>query len=209
MEIEQLRKELNNLLENLVDHSQSYSGNRQIPSLQISYALSKVNKMQETLILLKHLLQEEERQLKQKRTEAKPAPEAVIEQEEVQQQVVSTPEPEVIQQPVIESEPEVPIQETIIENEPTKEATPISNIEQLPITNLVDVFSLNDRYLYANELFDKDMSAFNEIVKTLDAFSNLSEAKSLLSETGTNRNWDEENEHVISFYSLVERRFLS
>ena len=62
MEIEQLRKELDHLLENVVDHSKDFTERRQIPSLEIGVVLAKINKMQddaerqkaETLLLQIH-----------------------------------------------------------------------------------------------------------------------------------------------------------
>ena len=47
MEIDEIRQELNDLLENVVDHSGRYTAERPIPSLEISFVLSKINKMQE------------------------------------------------------------------------------------------------------------------------------------------------------------------
>ncbi|MDF1673851.1 MAG: hypothetical protein P1U41_10105 [Vicingaceae bacterium] len=212
MEIEQLRKELNDLLDNVVDHSSNYSGNRQIPSLEISYVLTKINKMQETLIILKHLIKEEEKQIKKDKQQKR---QLVQKQENVINEVEKeTPEFNIQSEIVIEEkEVENSIQEKsedvkdqiIDEQEIT---TPITNIEQLPISKLVDAFSLNDRYLYANELFGKDMGAFNEVVKNLDSSNNFEEAKAILISIGSERNWDVEDENVLSFTNLVERRFL-
>lgn len=216
MEIEQLRKELNDLLDNVVDHSSNYSGNRQIPSLEISYVLTKINKMQETLIILKHLIKEEERQIKKdKQQQRQLAQAAVI--KEVQEEkiildvqpeiVVEEKQPEIVEPPIVEAEVE---RESIIKEEEVEEqpAAPFTNMEHLPITKLVDAFSLNDRYLYANELFGKDMAAFNEVVKNIDASNNFEDAKTILMSEGSERNWDVEDENVLSFTNLVERRFL-
>ena len=213
MEIEQLRKELNDLLENVVEHSNNYSGNRQIPSLEISYVLTKINKMQETLIILKHLVKEEEIQIKKekqlKRQQKEDAAKIEVEgnnslADNIIEEEIKIDEPIEI---VVEEEKtlaeEAPLKQPI--EEPTK---PITNIEQLPIAKLVDAFSLNDRYLYANELFNKDMGAFNEAVKNIDACANFDEAQTTLMDAGTTNNWDVENEHVLSFTNLVERRFL-
>lgn len=215
MEIEQLRKELNDLLDNVVDHSSNYSGNRQIPSLEISYVLTKINKMQETLIILKHLIKEEEKQIKkEKQHKREVAQEDNIKEVKVEINYQS----EVIEEgtPIIEEAIEELVEDIkeVIGNTQTPESqeeTPINpkaNIEQLPIAKLVDAFSLNDRYLYANELFDKDMAAFNESVKNIDVCMSFEEAQKILMDNGTQRNWDVENEHVLSFTNLVERRFL-
>lgn len=215
MEIAQLRQELNDLLENVVEHSQRYSGNCSIPSLEINHVLTKVNKMQETLIVLKHLIKAEEVQIKKEKQLKRKQQEDIAEIEVVEstspienivkeEQEIKVDEPIEI---VVEEEKtlteEAPLKQPI--EEPTK---PITNIEQLPIAKLVDAFSLNDRYLYANELFNKDMGAFNEAVKNLDTCANFDEAQVILMNAGTTNNWDVENEYVLSFTNLVERRFL-
>lgn len=216
MEIEQLRKELNDLLDNVVEHSSNYSGNRQIPSLEISYVLTKINKMQETLIILKHLIKEEEKQLKKEKQQKRQlAQETVVKETETEKVelvvqaeiVVEEKQPEKEELPVTKVEE---VKESIIEGEGVieQQTPPITNIEQLPITKLVDAFSLNDRYLYANELFGKDMGAFNEVVKNIDVSNNFEEAKTILMNIGSERNWDVEDENVLSFTNLVERRFL-
>jgi len=208
MEITELRQELNDLLENVVEHSQRYSGNRPIPSLEISFVLTKINKMQETLIILKHLLKEEEKGKKKASQIKKEEIIAPVIEEKIEE-VISQAEKIVdeIIEPISEnnnSEEEI---EMVSDNEENHKSN-VSSIEQLPIANLADSFSLNDRYLYANELFEKDMSAFNDVVKDIDASVDFEAAKSILLAQGTERGWDLDNEYVIAFTNLVERRFL-
>jgi len=193
MKIEQLRKELNHLLENVVEHSQGFSNGRSIPSLEISFVLAKITKMQESLIVLRYLLQEQERGFKK-------------EKQRVQQNIKI----EIKQNEAIETEPSVQnIVEVVSESIQELKAKVPMSLEKLPIPKLMDALSLNDRYLYANELFNKDMAAFNELVKSIDNSNVLNEAKVLISTIESELNWDEENTHVISFLTLVERRFLS
>jgi len=204
MEIDKLRQELNDLLENIVDHSENYSKNRPIPSLEVSYVLSKVNKMQETLIVLKFLLKEEELNSKRRRAEqrAKPSPEisapVVDEPAQIKQEVQAT---------ISNEAPAQEVQPVEIQQE-TEGRSAKPNMEKMPIAKLVDAFTLNDRYLYANELFDKDMNAFNEFVKGLDACSSQDEANAMLSKYAMDHNWEQDSVHVESFGELVERRFL-
>ncbi|PJA07946.1 MAG: hypothetical protein COX70_05130 [Flavobacteriales bacterium CG_4_10_14_0_2_um_filter_32_8] len=182
MEIEQLRKEINHLLENIVEHSNSYSENKSIPSLEISFVLAKVNKLHESLMVLKYLLEEQEKKTKKSiasTTEPKPV-ELIIEKEDT----------------IIVEHNVVAIKKQIITVE--------DNLKQKSIKKLIDAFSLNDRYLFANELFNKDMNAFNELIKAIDNCSSLDDAKEILSKL----DWDYENENVLSFLNSVERRFL-
>ncbi len=217
MEIEQLRKELNDLLENVVEHSSGYERSRKMPPLEISYVLSKINKMQETLILLKHLTNEEEKENRQQRVLAREVKEEVlipekpaVVPEQVDEVVLEEVIPEEIKETPAETEEAVvaEVEEPIAELEQEKESKPTINIEQMPIANLVDAFSLNDRYLFANELFNKDMGLFNDVVKKIESCSDFEAAKSILIEFGAQNDWDVESEHVLSFSDLVERRFL-
>lgn len=228
MEIGQLRKEINDLLENIVEHSSNYSNNRPIPSLEVSYVLKKVNRMQETLIILKHLLEQEELRIKQSRsyhaqqtpssTEV-PAPVIEIIKEdplpspaEFVETPESTPEP-ITEFPTSEATPEEKItlqDEPLIDSDAQEEQHPEkpvrSALESRPIARLIDALTLNDRYLYANELFNKDMNAFNELVKALDNCSKKEDANGIIAQF--NEQWDQDNEHVLSFFELVDRRFM-
>ncbi|PCJ24694.1 MAG: hypothetical protein COA97_09310 [Flavobacteriales bacterium] len=181
MEIEDIRKELNHLLNSVVDHSSKFSDERPIPSLEISFVLTKINKLQENLAILKHLLKEQEIAAKRNQSIEKKDTEINIDPKE--------------DQVVIESAPE--------NNNAPIVATQGDTLKQGPIPKLIDALTLNDRYLYANELFNKDMNSFNELIKSIDDSSSLNEANSLISPL----NLDAENEHVISFTNLVERRF--
>jgi DNA repair exonuclease SbcCD ATPase subunit len=179
MEIEQIRKELNHLLNSVVDHSTKYSNERAIPSLEISFVLTKINKMKENLVILNYLLKEKEKSSKRLN--------------DSEREIAKTNQNEE-QKNNIEIEVSTPIQE--------KNNT-AESIVQVPVLKLADALTLNDRYLYANQLFDKDMNAFNEMIKSIDECSSLDEAKDLHASLG----WDDENTHVISFNVLVDRRF--
>ena len=208
MEIAELRQELNDLLENVVEHSQRYSGNRPIPSLEISFVFTKINKMQETLIILKYLLKEEEKQKKKASIASREEKPANLVEEKIEEVITQTEKViEEIVEPIIEEKIEKKEEDSEIENEATEKNNGIT-VDQLPIAKLADSFSLNDRYLFANELFDKDMSAFNETVKSIDVSADFEEAKAILLKQGTDRGWDLENENVLAFTNLVERRFL-
>jgi hypothetical protein len=90
-------------------------------------------------------------------------------------------------------------EEVVVEAESSKE----ENLKQTSVTKLSEGLTLNDRYLFANELCNKDMNAFNELVKLIDNCSSLDEATKLYS----TMDWEIDNEHVVTFTNLVERRF--
>ena len=67
---------------------------------------------------------------------------------------------------------------------------------------------INERFLYANELFAGDMGAFSQAVEELNHVDSETDANRLLNENLASRyRWDEESETVVAFKSLVSRRF--
>ena len=201
MEIEQLRQEINELLENIMKHSNSYSEKEHLIALDVNVIQQKVNKLQESLTILKYLLEAKHQERgagKKEIVVEEKQIEAVIEKED-EPVILAVQESVVEQQPTVEEESEAFVEEVVDKMETPK----IENIEQLPIAKLADGLTLNDRYLYANELFNKDMTAFNDLVKAIDECSSLDAAVALY----IAMDWELDNEHVVSFTNLVERRF--
>ena len=207
MEIQELRKEFNQLLDNINQHSARFTDKNHLPSLEISVMLSKVNKLQEVTAVMKH----SSIQIEESRGRFK---EELIESEELLDQPKEE-KPEVSEEIVVETTDSIIVEDLpenlgkdLLEETLKDDTKPTTNIEQLPVAKLADAFSLNDRYLFANELFNKDMAAFNEVVKNIDASNNFEDAKTILIAIGSERDWDVEDENVLSFTNLVERRFL-
>lgn len=184
MEIEQLRKELDHLLENVVNHSYHLSVEKQISSLEISVVLSKINKMQEHLSVLKYLLEEQEIQQKINKED-----DSVLTQNEEPTNLKTA--------------------ETLIKQEVNNTLPPsVSEKLQQTLTNkLIDAFTLNDRYLYANELFNKDMNAFSNLIKILDNCEDRQAAHQILLSTKIKFSWEEENEHYVSLTEIISKKF--
>lgn len=82
-------------------------------------------------------------------------------------------------------------------------------LQKQPISDLVSAIGLNERYLYANELFDGDLDIFKESLNHLNDLANIElAAQYFWSELGVKYNWDKENELVKALFNLVERRFI-
>lgn len=219
MEVKKIRQELNEIIKNIVEHSESFPANRPIPSLEVSAVISKVNKMQERLAVLKYLLEVHENQQKvtSSQEQTPPQKEELVEPESTVSETnlteqITEPEAPVIETPETtpqEEQPQEKMEEkatTVVENAKTNQEI-AQKLSRTPIKSLKEAFSLNDRYLYANELFDKNMEAFNNLIKTIDESSNMSEAHEKLITAKTQYNWDEENNLYVEFSILIERRF--
>jgi hypothetical protein len=199
MEIGHIRKELTELLENIVEHSNKYSEDRTIPSLEVGVVLTKINRLQDGMSVLRHLLEKQEKEAKHQRQKGR-----IVRAESLVEPIVTNNlENEVIEEisaveiPIEVVEENIPIKEEADKNEPK-----LGELKAIP--KLMDSLTLNDRYLYANELFNKDMNAFNELVKSIDDCTSFEEAQKLY----MSLDWEIENEYVLSFTSLVDRRFL-
>lgn len=200
MEIEQLHKEIHQLLEKIVQHSEMFFEDR--PSLlELDVILTKLSKTQEKIAVLKYVMEHKE-------SEGKGLSKKIH-----TERVIETPPIDVVEKeeeiPVREKEEVVVEEETLIEakEENVEEGDVGSKFQQNPISKLVDAFTLNDRYLYANELFAKDMGAFNELVTNIDKCANFNDANELLNSKKNELNWDEESEFIQGFTNMVERRF--
>jgi len=79
---------------------------------------------------------------------------------------------------------------------------------QLKLMDLKKGIGLNERFLFTNELFNGDMSAFNRAVDELNHLESMSEANKFMNDgLALKYGWKPENETVESFKSLISRRF--
>lgn len=79
-----------------------------------------------------------------------------------------------------------------------------------PINDLTKSLSINDRLLFMNQLFGKDMNELDQSLQLLNRFESLSEAKGIISTLAEQHNWMDEEKIGIAkdFVRLVRRRYL-
>lgn len=76
------------------------------------------------------------------------------------------------------------------------------------VNDLKRAMGINERFLYANELFGGDMDAFSRAVEELNHVETEVDANRLMDEDlAAKYRWNEEDETVVAFKSLVSRRF--
>jgi len=81
-------------------------------------------------------------------------------------------------------------------------------LESAPIKDLKKAISVNDRYVFIQELFRGDEAMFERSLKTINSFSILPEAFFWMErELKIKIGWPEKSETVEKFYHLVRRRF--
>jgi|GEM_PF-863642 chemotaxis protein histidine kinase CheA len=73
-----------------------------------------------------------------------------------------------------------------------------------PITDLKKAMGINDRFFFQRELFNGSADIMSQTLEQLNQMGDINEAHNFLL---ANFNWDPENEAVLSFMELVERRY--
>jgi len=297
MKIENKLSEITKLMENIKKHSDSLNGLGTIPVLEIAVILSKINKLQEQAIVLKHLCEiqqgkrvdlhpielyatavsneEDVQESTEKKNEPKPVKDEVVEEDAMlseKEDDTNDALDQMVEATIhVEEEKEKPSADNEVELETTEEddsenqtnqsaelnedflnkilgearddekeagqadqqveeledkneisskpdineafTTEDSSIsgylQKQPITDLMSAIGLNERYLYANELFEGDMQEFKNAIKMLNEFESVMEAKSFF-ESGLRNTygWEDDNELAQALFNLIERRYL-
>ncbi len=78
-----------------------------------------------------------------------------------------------------------------------------------PIRNLKQAFSINDRLLFTNELFEKNAELFADTLKMVDNYESWEPAKSVLLNLASQFHWEkgEKSEIAKQFIKTIQRKF--
>ncbi|MBR2647457.1 MAG: hypothetical protein IKD55_01335 [Sediminibacterium sp.] len=81
-------------------------------------------------------------------------------------------------------------------------------LEEAPIRDLKKAISINDRYLFINNLFRGDENMYERSIRTINGFNIYPEAQYWIQrELKVKLSWEENSEPVKLFDQLVKRRF--
>jgi hypothetical protein len=75
------------------------------------------------------------------------------------------------------------------------------------IQNLKSAISINEKFMFINELFDGNLREYNETIETLNGFKNLDQAADFLDLMRKKNFWDTGSNAFRKLKELVERRF--
>jgi hypothetical protein len=116
--------------------------------------------------------------------------------------------------PVVEPTPVAPVSrgasaavEALFHHTAAREVS--EKLAQQPITDLTKAMTINDKILYANDLFNRSNDALNQALLQINALPNMDAAKNLLVDLATQYQWTEGErpETAEAFIKLVRRRF--
>lgn len=125
------------------------------------------------------------------------------------------PPPVPVSAPVVEPAPAAPVVsrsasaavEALFHHTAAREVS--EKLAQQPITDLTKAMTINDKILYANDLFNRNNDALNQALLQINALPNMDAAKNLLVDLATQYQWTEGErpETAEAFIKLVRRRF--
>jgi len=75
------------------------------------------------------------------------------------------------------------------------------------IVDLRTTIGINDKFLFINELFEGNMSVYDEVIQKLNSSTTMAQTDLLLLDLKIDHNWDSESSTVKKFVELVRRKF--
>jgi len=192
MDLKKMREDITDLIDDIKYKSDDLTDLDRLPIIQLNVILAKINTLtKKTTILLHYVEKQGEDQKKIKFSQKK---------EEL-----------VVEKPVSE-EPLIPPTEIeALVPEPEVEKTETDDLEtrlkQIAVKDLSTAIGINEKYLFASELFNGKINVFTEAINGLNCLESLDQAVSYLNDLATEHQWDLENETVVTFRGIVEGRY--
>lgn len=211
-----IRKEIAALINSIKEHSDNIGDNRHIPQIELELILHKIEKLYQKSIVFNHLNSNGE--VGQNTTLSKPVVETP--KVEVKQEVVK---PVVSEKPIDLFGSEIPPvteklkQEKKVEKpadriggkeeKPVEKVVVPNKIQKPSIQDLTKAIGLNDKFLFANELFEGNMQEYSIAIQQLNGAGSLESAMDYFSNLQQLYEWDMEKETVKQLVDLVDRRY--
>jgi hypothetical protein len=109
----------------------------------------------------------------------------------------------------LENSEEIPAKPDLNEQYSDEEDPSLSEqLSKQPIADLLTAIGLNERYLYANELFGGDIEDFRKVIRTLNEFEHSDDALEYFEQhLIVSYGWKEDNELVMALKKLLTRRY--
>jgi hypothetical protein len=218
----EIRKEMTALINSIKEHSDNSAAKESIPQIELELMLHKIEKLYQKAIVFKHLHAypaEVTAVAEKKEVITAPviippvivSPPVIVESPKVEEKKEPVKIPELIEKPVdlfggdLPPVVEKPKPEKKVEK---KEEKPIvTNIQKPAIADITKAIGINDKFLFANELFATNMQEFNIAMQQLNTAESLEHAMDYFTNLQQLYNWDVESETVKRLLDLVDRRY--
>ena len=90
---------------------------------------------------------------------------------------------------------------------PKEDNTVLGKVSQSRITDLKRAIAMNDRFIFIKELFKNDFEAYNRCINDLNECMEGEKARNYLHSLHLQYQWDEEEDIVKYFVSIINRKF--
>lgn len=211
MDKKQIRKEIAVLINSIKEHSDNIGDKQHISQLELELILNKIEKLYQKSIVFNHINSWE--YTAKKSAENRPGnnaasaairPEnAEVNKETSSGQNLGSPADlfgSAVTPPV--EKPKAVKKTDIKESQPA-----VNKIQKPPLSEIRSAIGLNDKFQFANELFDANIQEFEIAIQQLNSAGSLESAMEYFLSLRQLYNWKEENETSKRLLELVERRY--
>lgn len=206
-----IRKEIASLINSIKEHSDNIGDKEHIPQLELELILHKIEKLYQKSIVFNHLNSvPPAAQAAAPQQKYIPAPEKhEISNSEIKKETVLVPEMREKPIDLFGSEVAPPSEKVKAEKkiEKKEEKPAVSKIQKPMIADLTKEIGINDKFLFANELFDGNMQEYSIAIQQLNASGSLESAMDYFSNLQQLYEWDLEKETIKRLLDLVDRRY--
>ncbi|CAN5449757.1 hypothetical protein BH10BAC1_BH10BAC1_01740 [soil metagenome] len=211
MDKKDIRKEIAALINSIKEHSDNIGDKEHIPQLELELILHKIEKLYQKSIVFNHLntvVDKPTVQRQEKLVEEKPLVEAPkVEEKKEEIKPVETTEkpidlfgaeiPKIVEKPKVEKKVEKKEEKPVV----------VTNIQKPSIADLTKAIAINDKFLFANELFEGSMQECNIAIQQLNGAGSLESAMDYFMNLQQLYDWDMEKDSVKRLLDLVDRRY--
>ena len=232
MEKNQIRKEIAELINSIKQHSDEIDigDKKHIPQLELELILKKIASLYEKSIVFNYLNSQksieneiakliepkiniEERIISEiSKAQDKAKEEPKVEEKVIVPEIIEAKPQEIVQEkaaevvPVIETPPIAEKPEVVVPPVVEK-PKPILNIQKPAISDIKAAIGINDRFQFANDLFQGNMQEYEIGIQQLNSSENIDSAMIYFHSLQQLYSWDLENDTVKRLLELVERRY--
>jgi len=194
MDLNKLRKEITVIIDDIKYHSDSLTELERLPVIQLKVILAKINKLNEKTTILLHYVEMQSQDSSNTSASENDAKSSADKKHNIDTETNEAVEKEKID----------PVEEAIKVND-KKVVEEIGREKTMP--DLMSAIGINEKYLYASELFEGNMEVFKSTVAAINEISSLEDANKYLDALSQKFKWDDENKAVIEFSQFIQRRF--
>lgn len=205
MNKEIIRTQIRDLLETINEQFEALDQYKEtaIPRIEFDLVFDNIRKLYETMHLLRRMDDPTEHPVKTV-SEQRPAP--VFEPApRVVQPSEHEPEREPVPAPPVEPEPDLFNSAEPMFKIKLQEAREQSLGPKQP-QHLKSLITINDKFLFINELFDGNLREYNETIETLNGFKDRRQAAQFVDLVSTKNRWDPQSMAFRKLQELLEKK---